>query len=480
MLSSPSTSTASPLIRFAALFLLASSPAALVASAGDEHAVAAEPTKTVSAPKEAAPATGPHAEATATEVAPADGPESPAQLIPLSPAVDPKLEAESESSGVSTREAQGLINLGLSLTDRSDFAAAEIAYRQILNGNAPLDQTKSALLGLARMHRKKGELTKAAAIYERYLKDYAGDDRVPDALLELGRTLREMGAPRLAIARFYNVINSTLKLPSGSGFEHYQVLAKTAQFEVAETHFQTGDFVEANKFFSRLRMLDLAPADRARAHFKAAYSLHLAGDAEGAVTSLRAFIDQWPDDENVPEARHLLALSLRTVKRPQEALVATLDLLRAEKSRSSADLKRWTYWQRRTGNQLANEFFQNGDILNALAIYHGLEALSEEPSWRIPVAYQIALCYERLNDTERAVKMYHTIVDTAGDHPAVDVADIARMAAARLTYVEWRGATDHQVTALFETTTGKTAPLPSKPATLHDSDRSPPTAPATL
>src|SRR5690606_4071359 len=150
------------------------------------------------------------------------------------------------------------------------------------------------LLGLAHMHRKQRSLTKAAAIYERYLRDYPADDRVPDALLDLGRTLRDMGAPRLAIARFYSVINSTLKLPTDSGFDHYQTLAKTEQFEVAETHFQTGNFAEANKFFSRLRMLDLAPVDRARAHFKAAYSLHLAEDFDSAVTSLRAFLEQWP------------------------------------------------------------------------------------------------------------------------------------------------------------------------------------------
>jgi TolA-binding protein len=401
-------------------------------------------------------------------------------LVPIAGASEGHVEVQTSATSVSTREAQGLINLGLSLTDRLDFAAAEIAYRQVLNGDAPIEHTKSALLGLARMHRKKGELTKAAAIYERYLKDYPSDDRVPDALLDLGRTLRDMGAPRLAIARFYNVINSTLKLPTNSGFEHYQLLAKTAQFEVAETHFQAGDFVEANKFFSRLRMLDLAPSDRARAHFKAAYSLHLAGDFEGAITSLRAFIEQWSDDENVPEARHLLAISLRSMKRPQEALSATLDLLRAEKTRSAADAKRWSYWQRRTGNQLANEFFQSGDILNALAIYHGLSALSEEPSWRVPVAYQIALCYERLNDIERASKMYHTILDTAGARPTPDVADIARMANERLTYVQWRSGTDRQVTALFDSTTGQTAPSPSKPTTLNDPDRSPPTAPATL
>ncbi len=361
-------------------------------------------------------------------------------------------------------EIHGLLNLGASLTDRGDFEAAEIAYRQVLNAKdvAPAELT-SGLLGLARMHRKKGELTKAAAIYERFLKDYPGDERTPDALLDLGRTLRDLGVYKLAIARFYDVINSTLKLPA-EGFDRYQVLAKTAQFEIAETHFLAGEFAEANKFYTRLRLLDLAPADRARAHFKAGYALRLQGDLEGAVTSLKSYIAQWPDDENIPEARYLLAVSLRELKRPQEAFAATLELLRTEKSRVATDPKRWAYWQRRTGNQLANDFFESGDTLNAHAIYAGLLELSPEPSWRLPITYQLALCYERLGILDRARASYQLIVDGAGANPPADLVELSRMAAWRIDHLEWREKVGQQISKFFETTTAKDSLLPNFPA----------------
>lgn len=418
-----------------------------------ETPAASPPAEAGTTPVAAAPATTPDAAPIATP--------APDSGLRATPALKPSRRVSGAT--LTARESHGLVKLGGSLTERGDFDAAEIAYRQVLDGNAPLETTKAALLGLAYMHRKQGALTKAAAIYERFLKEYPGDDRVPDALLDLGRTLRDMGAPRLAIARFYNVINSTLKLPTSSGFEHYQLLAKTAQFEVAETHFESGDFAEANKFYSRLRMLDLAPADQARAHFKSAYSLQLAGDLAGAASGLRSFIEQWPEDENVPQARYLLATSLRTLNRPQEALASALDLLRAEHSRSAADAKRWVYWQRRTGNQLANAFFQSGDILNALAIYHGLAALSDDPSWRIPVTYQIAQCYERLGDADRATKAYRSIVDTVGANPPPEISETARMAAARVAHVEWRDQTDREVATLFDTTTGQPPPEAPKP-----------------
>ncbi len=396
------------------------------------------------------------------KAAPAAALESPRPAAPAAKAAP--ASARKGKVKVNTEELAGLIALGQKLTDRKDYDSAEIAFRQVLDTpGAPDESLTTALLALAKMYRRQGAQTKAAAIYEKFLKDYTGDPRTPDALLELGRTLRALGVHKLAIARFYSVINSTLKVP-GEGFDHYQMLARTAQFEIAETYFLAGDFAEATKFYSRLRLLDLAPVDRARAHFKAGYAMRLQGNLEGAVTNLRGFIDQWPDDENVPEARYLLAISLRELKRPQEAFAATLELLRAEKSRVGTDPKRWAYWQRRTGNQLANDFFETGDTLNASTLYSNLLELAPEPAWRLPLTYQLALCYDRLGDGEKARAAYRTVIEGAGKDPAADAAELARMAAWRIEHLGWRDATDRKISSLYDPGLGKTATPAAAPA----------------
>ena len=354
-----------------------------------------------------------------------------------------------------------LIGTANRLSDRASYADGEIAFYQVLhNPDATSRQQNSALLGLAHLYRRQGALTKAAAIYERFLKDRGQDDRVPDALLELGRTLRDMSAYNLALNRFYSVINSTLKF-SPQGFEHYQLLAKTAQFEIAQTHFAAGDYPEAGKYFLKVRLLDLAPSDQARAFFMAAYSQQLAGESEAAVTTLKSYLADWPEDTNGPEARYLLATTLRQLNRPQEAMAATLDLLKAEHGHGEKDPRRWIYWQRRTGNQVANELFQTGDVFNALEIYQGLAATSKDETWRLPVVYQIALCYERLGQLDEARKAY-------GEVRAGSDAELAKMAGWRLAHLDWRDKTEQQFLSSLD------SPSP------HDPSGSAPAAPTDL
>jgi TolA-binding protein len=395
--------------------------------------------------------------------APLRGEDAP-QAAPMAAGAAASTPDSLSGAGKRAEEIRGTLEFGSHLTERGDYEGAEIAFRQVLNArDASPAATKMALLGLAHMHRRKGELTKAVAIYEKYLKEYPGDDQAPDALLELGRSLREMGAYTTAIARFYSVINSTLKLPVG-GFTHYQQLAKTAQFEIAETHFLAGEYSESGKFFARLRLLDLAPADRAHAHFMAAYSLFLEGNMDGTVTMLNSFLEQWPGDENVPEARYMLATSLRALKRPQEAFAATLDLLRAENSKVAANPRRWSYWQRRTGNQLANDFFEDGDILDAQEIYLGLAGLSGDPAWQLPVTYQLALCYERLGLADKAHAAYGRIVDGVGADAPPGLAELKRLAAWRIGELDWHDGTSRQVTALMVTQTGHLYDTPPRKA----------------
>jgi TolA-binding protein len=448
-------------------------------------AAAAEPAHAANTPP--LPAT----EATALAPAPDAPPAMPAGMVATESSVKVTLPTEDNAKlgpmaarrqRATEEQAQiaSLIRLGAAKTEEGDLESAGIAYRQLFTMLLTSEQQRNMFIGFARMLRKKGDLIKAAAVYEKVLRDYPLDEDAPELYLELGRTQRTLGAYKSAIDRFYSVITSTVKLPE-SGAGRYRQLAKTAQFEIAETLFIAGSFQEASRKYAQVRRLDLSPADQGRAYFKSAYSLSLAGDHANAITSLRSFLELYPEDENVPEAHYLLAISYRKLNRPLEALVEALELLRTEKTRTDKDPKRWVYWQRRTGNQIANEFYEQGDTANALTIYQTLSELSPEPTWRLPVTYQIGLCHERLGETERARADYQSILDNVhsakGDDTArPELADIARMAEWRISQISWQQNTEQRLSSLIpQQRTAQVAP-----DSRHDASGNPPAAPTAL
>jgi tetratricopeptide (TPR) repeat protein len=354
--------------------------------------------------------------------------------------------AAAATADVAAEERASLMRIGDAKLASGDGASALLAYRQVARATDDETESARALLGIARAYRLSGDGVKAAATYEHLIKNHPDFPEIPAALLESGRTLRDLGSPKLAIARFYSVIHSTLKLPEAET-ERYRRIVRTAQFEIAETHLADGNYTEAARFFKRLDLLDLAPADRARARFKAAVCLLRAGEHTSAIAALTVFIGQDPDDPHSPEARFLLAQVLGENGRRDESLRVTLDLLHYERARADQS-GNWRAWQRRTGNQLANQLYQQGEFTSALLVYRALDGLDTTPAWRLPVLYQLGLCQERLEQPTEAIATYAQIVKLAGDPPPADLADIVRMATWRSSQLSWAVATREQIQAL--------------------------------
>ncbi len=419
-----------------------------------------EPSHQPEAPPQPAPAAAHDTQAAPAPAAPA----APAGDAAPSPHVE-QPHSNFLTGGISKEELSGLLRIGQRKLEQGDLASAELAFTKVLAERATAEQDRDALIGLSRAYKKRGDFTKATAVYEKFIKLYPNDVMLPTIYLELGRTLRNMGAHKQAIARFYNVINSTLKIPE-DGSDTYRQLARTAQFEIAETYFVSGDYEQAGRFFSRLRLLDLAAEDRARAHFKSAYSLILDKDEERAVVSLKSFLELYPADENTPEARHRLATSLYRMGRFQESLAATVELLRTERGLMEKNPKRWAYWQRKTGNQLANEFYENGSFKSALQIYLSLEELSADPIWRLTVGYQIGLCHERLLQLDQANAAYQSLVDRAKTfeldaNQVIEANDIVQMTQWRLKHLSWQVQTEKSISEIFSGAEGNAAKLPA-------------------
>tara|TARA_B100001057_G_scaffold495203_1_gene593652 strand:+ start:50 stop:2173 length:2124 start_codon:yes stop_codon:yes gene_type:complete len=300
-----------------------------------------------------------------------------------------------------------------------------------------------------------------------------GAPSIPETHIRLGKVYRNLGAYRMALNKFYDSINATLTLPKSDSFElaerrkgrtlerRRDAESNRAMYEIAETFMDSEDYDNAIKFFDRLRRLeDLEDTDRAvvrfkqgLAHYRRAsenlrkqeslnrlspeekmekeldYDRTPRADFAKVKEILKGYGTLFPQSPYVPESHYLLALTYEQLNQDEESiaelllllkeadfnpdLIADLETGNAMRDRDLLTISKmkaiWAFWKKKTGNYLANKFFEESEFFNAYRIYSALRDIDQSPSWQIPVLYQIALCQEKLGNYVQAMESYSAI-----------------------------------------------------------------------
>ena len=376
----------------------------------------------------------------------------------------PAHPAPAEESSLKT-EIAGYAQLAKEAADKEHWPLADHFLRLLVSLHCPESERKAALREIAESYEKNRQRTKAIAIYEKMIELFPHDADLSDLFYKVGMLYRETGAYGRAIARFYSVLNTALKV-NERGITSYRDLSQRAQMEIAETYLLTADYKQAGKFYQLLARSELTDEQRARVQFKSLHCQFLLEDSAGAVVASEKFLADFPDDASVPECRFIQASALRSIGRKKEAFDAVLALLRAEKLHKQKVPDRWAYWQKKTGNEFANEFYKQGDFLSALTIYQTLAKLGEQPEWQWPVIYQMGLCFERLRLVSRAAEAYKYIIDESkkavpeGGALSEELAGLLQMAQWRGEQLAWQYTTETQLQHLL----GEPQAMPSAAA----------------
>ena len=278
---------------------------------------------------------------------------------------------------------------------------------------------RKVLLALGDIYEQQGSPSRLIALYEKFVIEFPKDKEIPKMFLKLGCLYRDTGATKTALTKFYNVLNVALNVPVQE-LKDYQEISHRAQLEIAETYFSIGSYDQAAKFFKRLLKINLVEEDRLNVFFKYAYTVYLSEDYKESASILRSFVKEYPNTELSPEARYLLSETYLHLNDPKAAMQATLELLSSESSKMNQDPASWLYWQKRTGNKLANQFYQEGNYVDSLTLYRAMSGLSNDPQWLWPVLYQVGLCYEKLDMKPKAMEAYRGILQE--EHPEISSA----------------------------------------------------------
>jgi tetratricopeptide (TPR) repeat protein len=321
-----------------------------------------------------------------------------------------------------------------------DYSEAEKNYVKLLVQDVPEATMQTALFELAQVAHLENDLPRAQAIYTQYLQRWPGDIRTPEIYLHQGQLFREMGLPNLALAKFYGVMTTALSLKDNQ-LPYYKGLVLQAQVEIAETHYQMGEFKDAADYYARLLTQNDPALDRPQIQFRLIRSLEAINRHDDAVTEAQDFLTHYPNSQEEPEVRYHLAQAYKGQNRTTEALQEIKTFLKEEHDQTTNDPAIWSYWQQRVGNEIGNELYQEGDYMKALQVYLALAQLDPAPTWQLPVRYQVGLTYEKLLQPGLAMEAYRNIltngVPDLGTNLTPNLKSIEDMAAWRLKFLEW-------------------------------------------
>ena len=300
-----------------------------------------------------------------------------------------------------------------------------------------------------------------------------GAPTIPETHVRLGKIYRHLGAHRMALNKFYDAIRGTLTSSTKEAFvladrrsgrtliSRSDAESNQAMFEIAETFMDSEDYDQAVKFYDRLWRLDqLRDFDRAIVRFKqgvAHYRRALdnlrriernnklspemrdnielpfdkkpRADFAKVKEILRGYGTIYPQSPYVPESHYILALTFEQLNQDEESIsellvllkeadfhpdkIAAIQLNRTTRDQDLVNLNKmrriWNFWKKKTGNYLANQFFENAEYFNAYRIYSALRKIDLSPTWQVPLLYQIALCEEKLGNYVQATETYISI-----------------------------------------------------------------------
>ncbi len=353
------------------------------------------------------------------------------------------------------------------------FAEATAFYAGILQSAAPETLQRTALIELALTAQDQNDMVRAQQIYAQGLARWPQDAGVPELILRQGLVYRQMGLNDLAISKFYTVMTSALTLKP-ERFVYYQQLVLRAQNEIAGAQYDLGRWTEAADSLGRLLKLDPPPDNRSTIQGKLIRCLVTLGRHSDALAQSQDFITRYPDAPERPEVRFLCATSLKKMGRNTDALRQVLALLEEQHGTGTRDPATLAFWQRRAGNEIANQFYQEGEPIKALDIYLRLAALSTSPEWQLPVWYQLGLVFERLNQPAKATEYYSHIAqrekELANAGPGLKT--LIEMARWRKDFIAWRLKSE-QANEEFRALLGAAATAPVSPATASPAPATP-------
>jgi tetratricopeptide (TPR) repeat protein len=302
------------------------------------------------------------------------------------------------------RHDEKLFNTALDLYAEKNFIEAVTAFVAVLNySGVQQDVEQLTLIYLARIYYQLGMPVRSISLLEIYVEKFPKDPRREQVLFQVGMLYRQIGQYDAAISAFYRVLNAII-LSGEEQMRDYLELARMAQFEIARTHFERQEWDQAFELFQRIDLFELASEDRETVRFYLAMALLLNDRHIEGVRATERFLTEYPESPFAAELLYEKARTKMKMNQIDAAKHTLIELIEMGGVPNGNVEREWGGWRRVAGNFLGNYYFKIGQYEKALSLYQSIVVMDRSPQWQLPIVMQMAACFRKLGQIDRAIE----------------------------------------------------------------------------
>ena len=295
---------------------------------------------------------------------------------------------------------------------RKNLIQSEQQWQKALETLLPQDMNKVLVKDLCKIYKTLQSPIRFL-LYEKYVEAFPKEQDVPRIHLTLGYYYLGYQAFDRALLHYYKVLNGTFNVDP-SHLEEYEGYVIWAQLGIAQVYLDQKKYEEAFDFFSKIHFKNADATILADILHKRALCAYCSGHIEEATKLLEKYCDLPINTAEMPEAYYYLIHAYKKLNEKDKVLETIFALLRLGQKKRIEQAEYWQVWdkyQKLSASEIAQDFYREGNLIEAIKLYQALVDMNKSPDWQWPILCQIGLCYERLGLSIRSKAAYELIAE---------------------------------------------------------------------
>lgn len=293
---------------------------------------------------------------------------------------------------------------------RNHLIQSEQQWQKALKSGLPQDMNKALIKNLCKIYKTLQNPIRFL-LYEKYIEAFPNEQDVPRVHLALGYYYLTCQAFDRALLHCYKVLSRTCSIEA-SHLEEYENYVIWAQIGIAQVYLEQKKYEKAYDFFSKIHSKNADATISADILYKRALCAYWSGRTEKAIKLLEKYRKLSADTAEMPEAYYYLIHSYKKIEDKNKVLEAIFALMQTGQEKRIEQNKHWQIWdkyQKLSANEIAQDFYREGNLVEAIKLYQALVDMNKNPNWQWPILCQIGLCYERLGLSVKSKAAYELI-----------------------------------------------------------------------